>query len=215
MSVRAARMRDWQLPIGAAIIAAMLWFIVVQIAFWMALSTWFGAVLFVVLAPPIILRTVRESNPLLPTVLSVNLEGQHGTLLAGSIIGQLMQPLIRIELVCSGVLLISLIGQWIILQPRGSDLMLPIFRSALYLAATVFLIYNWRVVWPRMWQYREEYLDHADEPELANPALDQFDKYQNESLTILRNILCLLIGIILFSAFITYPHGQTFVFNPR
>ena len=61
-------------------------FIVVQIAFWMALSTWFGAVLFVVLAPPIILRAVRQNNPVLPTVLSVNLEGQHGTLLAGSII---------------------------------------------------------------------------------------------------------------------------------
>ena len=75
-------------------------FIVVQIAFWMALSTWFGAVIFVVMAPPVILRTVRKQNPLLPSVLSVNLEGQHGTLLAGSIIGELMVPLIRIELVC-------------------------------------------------------------------------------------------------------------------
>jgi len=179
-------------------------FIVVQIAFWMALSTWFGAVLFVVLAPPIILRTVRQNNPVLPAVLSVNLEGQHGTLLAGSIIGELMAPLIRIELVCSAVLLVALIGQWLILQPQGMQLMLPLFRTALYLAATIFLIYNWRVVWPRMWRYRQEYLDHADEPEVANPALDLFDKYQAESLTILRNILCLLIGMILFSAFVTY-----------
>src|SRR5882724_8894864 len=97
-------------------------FIVVQIAFWMALSTWFGAVLFVVLAPPIILRTVKENNPLLPTVLSVNLEGQHGTLLAGTIIGELMQPLIRIELICSGVLSLALIAQWLLLHPRGQDL---------------------------------------------------------------------------------------------
>src|SRR6185436_7779651 len=179
-------------------------FIVVQIAFWMALSTWFGAVLFVVLAPPIILRTVRQNNPVLPAALSVNLEGQHGTLLAGSIIGELMAPLIRIELVCSAVLLVALIGQWLILQPQGMQLMLPLFRTALYLAATIFLIYNWRVVWPRMWRYRQEYLDHADEPEVANPALDLFDKYQAESLTILRNILCLLIGMILFSAFVTY-----------
>ena len=140
----------------------------------------------------------------MPTILSVNLEGQHGTLLAGSIIGELMQPLIRIELVCSGVLLLSLLGQWVILEPHGPKLILPIFRAALYLAATIFLIYNWRVVWPRMWKYRQEYLDHADEPEIANPALDQFDKYQAESLAVLRNILCLLIGIILFSAFVSY-----------
>ena len=181
-------------------------FIVVQIFFWMALSTWFGAVLFVVLAPPIILRTVRQNNPLLPTVLSVNLEGQHGTLLAGSIIGELMGPLIRIELVCAGVLLLALIGQWLILQPQAdvAHIMVPVLRTMMFVAATVFLIYDWRVVWPRMWRYRQEYLDHADEPDVANPALDLFDKYQTESLTILRNILFLLIGMILFSAFITY-----------
>jgi hypothetical protein len=190
-------------------------FIVVQIVFWMALSTWFGAVIFVVMAPPVILRTVRQQNPLLPSVLSVNLEGQHGTLLAGSIIGELMVPLIRIELVCAGVLLLALAGQWLILEPRGSDLILPIFRTVLYIAATVFLIYDWRVVWPRTWKYRQEYLDHADEPEIANPALDLFDKYQAESMTILRNVLCLLIGIILFSAFVTLPVGQTFVFSPH
>ncbi len=180
-------------------------FIVVQIAYWMALSTLFGAVLFVVLAPPIILRVVRAQNPILPGVLSVNLEGQHGTLLAGSIVSELMGPLIRIELVCSAVLLCAVIGQWAILQPGGGkEMMVPFLRAALYLAATVFLIYDWRVVWPNVLKYRQQYLDHADEPEVANPALDLFDKYQSESLTILRNILCLLIGIILFSAFITY-----------
>jgi hypothetical protein len=177
-------------------------FIVVQISFWIALSTWFGAVLFVVLAPPIILKTVKENNPLLPSVLSVNLEGQHGTLLAGSIIGDLMGPLIRLELICAAVLLPALIGQWLILQPRGPYVILPILRTVMYIAATVFLIYDWRVVWPRVWRYRQEYLEHADEPEVANPALDLFDKYQGESLTILRNILCLLIGMILFSAFV-------------
>ena len=68
------------------------------------------------------------------------------------------------------MLLVALLGQWLILEPRGSDLILPIFRTVLYIAATVFLIYDWRVVWPRTWKYRQEYLDHADEPEIANPA---------------------------------------------
>ena len=57
------------------------------------MATWFGGVLFVAVAAPIIFRTVRESNPVLPTVLSVNLENQHGTLLAGSIVGNLLATL--------------------------------------------------------------------------------------------------------------------------
>ena len=80
----------------------------VQIAYWLALATWFGAVLFVALAPPVILRTMRDTKPVLPNVLSVNLEGQHGTLLAGTIMGNLIEPLIRLQLVCAGVLLVAL-----------------------------------------------------------------------------------------------------------
>src|SRR5438477_161569 len=169
-------------------------FTFVQIGYWLGLSTWFGAVLFVAIAPPIILRTVREHNPLLPTVLSVNLEGQHGTLLASTIVGKLMQPVQRLELLCAGVLLLASMGQWIVLRPSGPDLVMPILRGAMYLAAAVLLLYDWRIIWPKIWRYRQEYLDNADNPEIANPALDEFDRFQNESLTILRNILFLLLG---------------------
>src|SRR6266480_904623 len=119
-------------------------FTFVQIVYWLALAIWFGAVLFVMFAPMIILRTVREHNPLLPNVLSVNLEGQHGTLLAGSIIGQLVQPLLIIELFCDGALLITIILQWIILRPTGMLIIELALRSALYVAATSLLIYHWR-----------------------------------------------------------------------
>jgi hypothetical protein len=180
-------------------------FTFVQMVYWLALAIWFGAVLFVTFAPMIILRTVRENNPILPSVLSVNLEGQHATLLAGSIVGQLVQPLLIVELFCSGALLITIIAQWIILHPRGTLIIEPALRSALYLAATVLLIYHWRIVWPRVWKYRQEYLDNADNPEIANPALDQFDKYQAESIMILRSIFFLLVGMVLFSANIAKP----------
>jgi hypothetical protein len=179
-------------------------FIVVQILFWIALSTWFGAVLFVAVAPRIIQKTVRESNPILPTVLSVNLEGQHGTLLAGTIVAALMLPLQKLELICSGLLLLAIIGQWVVLAPTGSSSVLPIMRTAMYFAATVLLIYDWRVVWPRILSFRQQYLDHVDEPEIANPTLDQYEKYQRESEMILQFIMGLLIGLILFSASMTY-----------
>lgn len=175
-------------------------FDLIQILYWLSLSTWFGGVLFIAVAAPIILRTVRENNPVMTNILSVNLEGQHATLLGGSIIGQIMTVLHRIELVCAGVMLVALVGQWILLRPAGPYLIMPILRSALYVAAVALLIYHWRVVWPRMWRYRQEYIDHADEPDIANPALDHFDRLQAESTNVLRNMLFLLLGVILFSA---------------
>lgn len=172
----------------------------VQIAYWVALATWFGAVLFVALAPPVILRTMRETKPVLPHVLSVNLEGQHGTLLAGTIMGNLLGPLVRLQLVCAGVLFVALVAQWFLIDLNGTNVFPPILRSALFIAAVVLFVYDWRVVWPKTWKYRQEYIDHADEPDIANPALDQFDHYQGESLRMLMIVTCLLLGIILFSA---------------
>jgi hypothetical protein len=171
----------------------------IQVAYWLALSTWFGGVLFIAIAAPIIFRTVRDADPTLPKVLSVNLESQHSALLAGTIVSNLLELLTRIHLLCAAVLLLAILGQWFFISRSGLELLFPILRSAMYVAATVLLIYDWRVVWPRITKYRQEYLDHADEPDIANPALDQFDKYHQESVTILRNMLFLLLGIVLFS----------------
>ena len=182
-----------------------MYFMLVQILFWMALSTWFGAALFLAVAPQIIQRTVHDNNPVLPTVLSVNLEGQHSTLLAGSIVASLMAVLQKLELVCSIVLLVALVGQWIVLSPTGEALVLPILRTAMYIAATVIFLYDWRIIWPRIWKYRQEYLDHVDEPEIANAALDQYDAHQSESMSMLQIVLGLLIAMILFSAGVTQP----------
>ena len=82
-------------------------FQLVQIVYWLALATWFGGVLFVAMAVPAIFRTVGENNPVLPHVLSVNLEGQHGTLLSGSIVGSLLARLARVQLICGKATLTS------------------------------------------------------------------------------------------------------------
>ena len=172
----------------------------VQILYWLALSTWFGAVLFVLIAPPIILKTVRSSNPILPTVLSVNLDGQHSTLLAGTIVENLLTPIMRTQLACAASMAVAIVVQWFLIDTREDVLLAPILRSAMFVAAAVLAIYDWRYVWPRTFRSRQLYLDNADDPEKANPALDEFDKYQAESLLILRNIFFLLLGIVLFSA---------------
>jgi hypothetical protein len=171
---------------------------IVQILYWLALSTWFGGVLFVAITAPLILKTVRESNPILTNVLSVNLEGQHATLLGGSIVGRIMSILTRIELACAGALGVAIVGQAVLLE--GRTVVMTVLRAALYLAAVGVLVYDWRVVWPAMWRFRQQYIDHADEPDVANPALDQLNRYQSESATILFIRVALLVGMILFSA---------------
>jgi hypothetical protein len=194
-----------------------MFFMAVQILFWLSLATWFGGVLFVTLAPPIILRTVRENNPLLPTVLAVNLEGQHSTLLAGSIVTALVEPLMRLELAAAGGVFLAMIGQWFEVGPENEAIYLGLIRSALFLLGIVFFLYRWRVVWPRMIRHRAEYVEHADEPEIANPALDRFDRDQGEILGLLRNLLFVLIGLILFSASIRPAfviHAQTIQSQP-
>jgi hypothetical protein len=182
-------------------------FLIVQFVYWVALATWFGGVLFVTIAAPIIFRTVRESDPTLPTVLSVNLEGQHGTLLAGSIVANLLISLMRIELICATALGLSIIAHWRLLY--AVQLMPMIVRSVLFLLAVGLLIYDWRVISPRVFKHRQEYIDNADEPEIANPAKDQFDRLHRQSVMVLMVQLFALLGLVMFSAGIS----QTQQFN--
>jgi hypothetical protein len=175
-------------------------FSLLQIVYWIALATWFGGVLFIAVAAPIIFRTVKESNPIIPSVLSVNLEGQHGNLLAGTIVANLISQLVRVEVICAGGLVVGLIGQWALSDVAGQNWLMPMLRTAMAVAAVALAVYDWRVLWPKINRYRDEYIDHADEPEVANPANDQFNHYQRESELLLRVRLALLLGLVLFSS---------------
>jgi hypothetical protein len=185
-------------------------FSLVQLFYWLALATWLGGVVFIVFAAPVILRTVRESDPTLPTVLSVNLEGQHSTLLGGSIVANLLSVLIRVELICAAVLALSLVGQWAVL--RGLQMGLSVLRTCLFAGAVAMVLYDWRFVLPRILQHRRDYIEHADEPEAAEAAQAQFDRYQRESLNVLFILWGILSALVLFSAMIS--NAQSFTIHP-
>ncbi len=181
----------------------------VQMLFWVALSTWFGGVLFVAAASRVVFQTVREVDPILPTVLSVNLEGQHGTLLAGSIMANLLSMLRTVEFYCAGALLVAMIAQWFLLDP-GRNWLIHAVRSALYVGAVAIILYDWRVVSPQIRKNREDYIENADNPDLANPAKERFDHYHKESITLLTIQVALLLGIVFFSAGLAAP-GATII----
>lgn len=173
---------------------------IIQLAWWLGLSTWFGGVLFIAIAAPVIFRTIRENKPILPTVLSVNLEDQHGTLLAGTIVGNLLALLSKVQMVCAGVLTACYVLQFFVVDLSGSNLTAAIVRGILLFIAIAIVIYDrWRV-WPELQLQRTTYLDNADDPDIANPARERFDLQHRLSVALLSTLLFLLLGVILFSA---------------
>lgn len=175
-------------------------FSLLQIIYWIALATWFGGVLFIAIAAPIIFKTIKENNPILPMVFSVNLEGQHGSLLGGTIVANLINQLRRIELICAGGILIGLIGQWTLSDIGGDNWLMPLLRSGMFVGALGIVLFDWLIIWPKLTLFRDQYIAHADEPDVANPANDEFNRYQRESELFLRVRLALLLALILFSS---------------
>lgn len=190
-------------------------FQLVQILYWLALATWFGGVLFIAVAAPIIFKSVRELNPILPNVLSVNLQGQHGELLAGTVVGNLLARLAQTELVCAAVLLVILIIQPFMIDTRDTNLTAAILRTVMFVVAAALVLADRFTLWPKIWKARQEYLDHADEPEIANPAKDQFDAEQRKSVTLMQIVLFMLLGMILFSGNISQNHGGETINNAQ
>lgn len=178
-------------------------FQLVQIVYWLALATWFGGVLFIAIAAQVIHRTVRDAKPVLPNVLAVNLDDQHATLLSGSIVSNLLQRLTMIELICAAAMSAASLGQIFLIDLTSTNRVAMIMRVTMLLIAAGIVVYHWRVVWPKIEVFRKQYIDHADEPEIANPAKDQFDQEQKQSVTLLMIVLFLLLGILLFSGNIT------------
>jgi hypothetical protein len=172
-----------------------------QFFYWLALCAWLGGAAFVTIAIPVVFRTVRENDPTLPTVLSVNLDGAHSSLLATTIILNLFSTLVRVELVSAGVLAATIAAQWAMLG--NSQVVISLSRSGLFGGAVVILLYDWRLVLPRVWRYRKEYVDKADEPEQAKAAREQFERNYRESVTLLMVRVVLVSALVWFSTMIS------------
>jgi len=181
----------------------MVLFMLVQTVYWLALSVWFGGLMFIAIIWPIIYRTIGDYNPTLPTVLSVNLEKQHSSLLAGDVVANILRLFSRVQLLCAGTLVLTLIAQWGVMDLSQRNKLHAIIRGALFIAAATITLYDRYLIWPKLMQHRQTYIDHADEPEIANPAKDQFDRYQQESARLLSIQLVLLSLMMIFSGVVT------------
>lgn len=171
----------------------------IDATYWLSLATWFGAAMFSVIAPPIILRVVQKHDPTLPRVLSVNLDHQHSSLLSGEIVSELLQTLFRVQIVSALCFAPALVAKWFMVDLVDLAKLAPIAVSALYVGSLFFLIYGWRVTWPATIKERQTYIDNADNPDVANAALDRYEQHSHDCVNVLRNLLFLVLGMILFS----------------
>ena len=181
----------------------MILFMLVQTVYWIALSVWFGGLMFISIIWPIIYRTIAEADPTLPTVLSVNLEKSHGSLLAGNVVANILRLFSAIQLGCAAALLVMLLAQWGVMDLSPRNKLHAIIRVVLFVAAAAIVLFDRYSVWPKLMQHRQTYIDHADEPDIANPAKDQFDHYQHEAMRLLFFQIILLSLLMIFSAVVT------------
>jgi hypothetical protein len=181
-------------------------FQLVQTVYWMALSVWFGGAMFIGVAARSIHATVQRSKPRLQGVRSENLEDQHATLLAGTIVGELIAALSRVELICAAVVLVAIAAQWFLIDLPDTWVRTSAFvRSALALAASGVVIYNGFFLWPKIMKTRQEFIDIADDPDKADAASERMDRLQRDGEVMLLALVFLLLGIILFSGNIYRP----------
>jgi hypothetical protein len=172
----------------------------VAIVYWLALAAWFGAAVFIAMAAPVIHRVTREADPTLPMVLSVNLDGQHSSLLGGRLVGELLSLLTRVELWCGVTLVVAQAGEWMLTFVYGYDPVLPFIRTGLLALAGGMAVYAGRSLRPKASAARQEYVDHADEPDVANDALDRFERLGRDVVAVLMIELVALAGLVLFAA---------------
>jgi hypothetical protein len=180
----------------------------IQTIYWLALSTWFGGVLFVALMAQAVVRTIGEFRPMLPTVLSVNLENQHASVLSGAVVGNMLRKLSIVQLVCAVVALVMLLGHFAMVGSNRVAVIDVIARGTLLMGTLGVVLYDRYILWPKLWSARQMYLDNADNPDVANPAKEEFDRAHHESVSLLFICWVLLGLLIALSATITPKYSD-------
>ncbi|GIW75743.1 MAG: hypothetical protein KatS3mg104_0806 [Phycisphaerae bacterium] len=93
--------------------------------YWLALAGWFACVLSSAIIPPVVFRVIQEADPTLPRVLSVNLNNQHSTLLAGDVVRGILSVFFGLQIVCCATFLPALISKWFLIDLSGQRIVFP------------------------------------------------------------------------------------------
>jgi hypothetical protein len=185
----------------------------VQILYWLALSVWLGSMVFLAAGAPAIFRAVRNLDARSGKHSDPALDEQQTTIVAGGVIGSLLDRLMQIQLVCAGAMLPLMVGQLLLIDLTATNRTAAIIRAVLWLLALGIFLYDWRIHHPRTWALRQRYLDNADDPEVSGQAREQFHRQQRRGDLLFQITVFLLIGLVVLSANIQ-PRPRVFAAPP-
>lgn len=150
----------------------------VQGSYWLGLGVWLGGLVMLAVAAAITFKTSRAAGPVLlqPEYNTPELNGQAANILAGLIVGNVIQGLMVLQFICAGVVLVTMAIQHKTMMPmlkRRPKLnlarMVLLFVPMLALAASV------GYIGPRMWQERQTMYNPELTVEARKEARVRFD----------------------------------------
>ncbi|HQY88502.1 MAG TPA: hypothetical protein PK402_07575 [Tepidisphaeraceae bacterium] len=175
-------------------------FQLLQTIYWIGLSSWFGSAVFLLLIVGTIFAVMRDQDPTLPKVLSVNIDGDHGVLLSIHLFTKLARVMTTFGFACAGAVLIGLAGQFVFGERAGPRFIDLIVRVGLMIASLGVMIYDRFVVTPKLASAIASYIDQADDPEATRENRERVIRAYHEAIAVLGGLACALGGLILFSA---------------
>lgn len=171
----------------------------IQILYWLFLSIWVGSTVYVAYAVPVVFRVVRRREVRLPDVTAEALRDEHETLLAGDIVAGLLGRLGQIQIICICAMLPLLAVGTLFVQDWLDGLTLAA-KAALYLTASWLIFSDWRKRLPITLNARQRYIDHADEPAIAEQAKAEYERLHRAGSRVYQAVVFLLLGLLLVSA---------------
>jgi hypothetical protein len=169
------------------------------ILYWLVLSVWVGSTVYVAAAGAVVFRVLRRREVRLPEIQSNALRDEHATLLGGDIMGALLGRMGQIHIICMAAMLPLLV--LLALYAQGTwEWAAMGARVALYAAASYLILRDWRTRFPITLRARQEYVEHADEPEVAEKAKAEYEASQRRAERTYQAVLFVLLGLLLASA---------------
>ena len=196
----------------------------VQGAYWLALGTWFGALIMLAIAAATTFQTVAEHRPLLAppgaaraTATMFEATAQSGTALAGTIVGRSIDRLRVLQWICAAAAVAALGLQHTAFARRlprsGLGQWMNTLRVALVLLPALILVADTVHINPQLKQQRRIRNDVIATPAQAQAARASFDRYHHLSERLLSVQVFMLGAAVLASSFAL--HGDERACEPR
>lgn len=182
--------------------------------YWLALGTWLGAMIMLALAAAAAFHVSREQGATLPSLqyATSHLQGRDAEVLAGHVVGRMIDHLAVLQMVCAVLIFLTLLLQ---LTMFRAELHLRagsagnVLRVLLLVAALALLKFDRIHVNPTIHEHRAAMYETGISQQQYEVARAAFDRYHALSENVGKATVFILIGAMIASAFALHPKRDT------